>query len=172
MFSHQNLRSTNLLVLMETLGQFNFKIAMLFQYFNNPVAQQCGKPESRWNYKLNSPWSWRPQHCKGEVTLGAGTGWCPCVPLVLGLDAGRLNRGMRVTPRYEQESESMIQASLLAQESACQMQETQETGSIPGLGRSPGEGNGNPLQYSCLEIPWTEEPGELQSMGLQRVRHD
>ena len=32
-----------------------------------------------------------------------------------------------------------------------------ELGSIPGLGRSPGEGNGNPLQYSCLKIPWTEE---------------
>ena len=45
-------------------------------------------------------------------------------------------------------------------------------GSIPRLGRSPGEGNGNPLQYSCLEIPWTEEPGRLQSMGSQRVRHD
>ena len=28
-----------------------------------------------------------------------------------------------------------------------------ELGSIPGLGRSPGEGNGNPLQYSCLENP-------------------
>ena len=28
-----------------------------------------------------------------------------------------------------------------------------DLGSIPGLGRSPGEGNGNPLQYSCLENP-------------------
>ena len=28
-----------------------------------------------------------------------------------------------------------------------------DMGSIPGLGRSPGEGNGNPLQYSCLENP-------------------
>ena len=38
----------------------------------------------------------------------------------------------------------------------------QETpGSIPGSGKSPGEGNGNPLQYSCLENPWTEEPGGL-----------
>ena len=47
------------------------------------------------------------------------------------------------------------------------------TGSIPGLGRSSGEGNGNPLQYSCLgKITWTEEPGRLQSMELQRVRHD
>ena len=35
-----------------------------------------------------------------------------------------------------------------------------------------GEGNGTPLQYSCLENPWTEEPGELQSMGSLRVRHD
>ena len=43
---------------------------------------------------------------------------------------------------------------------------------IPGSGRSSGEGNGNPLQYSCLENPWTEEPGGLQSLGLHRVRHD
>ena len=40
----------------------------------------------------------------------------------------------------------------------------------PGLERSPGEENSYPLQYSCLEISWTEEPGVLQSMGLQRVR--
>jgi len=40
-----------------------------------------------------------------------------------------------------------------------------------GLERSPGEGNGNPLQYSSWEIPWTEEPGGLQSRGLQRVKH-
>ena len=35
-----------------------------------------------------------------------------------------------------------------------------------------GEGNGNPLQYSCLEIPWTEEPGGLQSMGSLGVGYD
>ena len=40
-------------------------------------------------------------------------------------------------------------------------------GSIPGTGRSSGEGNGNPLQYSCQEIPRTEETGGLQSMGSQ-----
>ena len=38
---------------------------------------------------------------------------------------------------------------------------------IPGSGRSPGEGNGNPLQYSCLGNP-TEEPGGLPYMGLQK----
>ena len=41
--------------------------------------------------------------------------------------------------------------------------------SILGLERSPGGGNGNPLQYSCLENPWTEEPGGLQSMGSQML---
>ena len=47
-----------------------------------------------------------------------------------------------------------------------------DTDSIPGLGRSSGEGNGNPLQYSCLENPWTEEPGGLRSIGSQRVGYD
>ena len=36
----------------------------------------------------------------------------------------------------------------VGKESACN---AEEPGSIPGLGRSPGEGNGNPFQYSCLE---------------------
>ena len=36
-------------------------------------------------------------------------------------------------------------------------------------GRSPGEGNDYTLQYSCLEIPWTEEPGRPQSLGSERV---
>ena len=42
------------------------------------------------------------------------------------------------------------------------------------ISRPPGEGNGNPLQYSCLENPHrqTTLDGGVQSMGLQRVRHD
>ena len=47
-----------------------------------------------------------------------------------------------------------------------------DSGLIPGSGRSPGEGNGNPLQYSCWKIPWIEEPCRLPSIGLQRVGHD
>ena len=137
-----------------------------------------------------------------------------------------------------------IWASLVAQRLKCLPCNAGDLGSIPGSGRSPGEGNGNPLQYSCLEnpmdrgawwatvhgvaksrtqlsdfifylysfpdgsvvknlpgmqgtwvqslgwkdplekemathssilawwIPWTEEPGGLQSTGLQRVGHD
>ena len=47
-----------------------------------------------------------------------------------------------------------------------------DTGSIPGLGRSFGEGNGTHSSILGWEIPWTEEPDGLQSMGLQKVRHD
>ena len=59
-------------------------------------------------------------------------------------------------------------ASLVAQTVKNLPANVQDLGSIPGLGRSPGEENGNPLQYSCLGM---EEPGGLQSVGLQRVRH-
>ena len=47
-----------------------------------------------------------------------------------------------------------------------------DPGSIPGSGRSPGEGNGNHSSTLAWKIPWTEEPCRLQSMGSQRVRHD
>ena len=47
-----------------------------------------------------------------------------------------------------------------------------DSGLIPGSGRSPGEGNGNPLRILAWRIPQTEEPGGLQSTGSQRVRHD
>ena len=52
-----------------------------------------------------------------------------------------------------------------------------DLGSIPGLERSPGKGNGNTLQYSCLENPmdgvawWATVHGVAES-GLQRVGHD
>ena len=46
-----------------------------------------------------------------------------------------------------------------------------DLGSIPGLGRSPGEGNGNPLQYSCLENP-LDRGAWWVTKGLQRVGHN
>ena len=47
--------------------------------------------------------------------------------------------------------------------------DARDTGSDPGSGRSPGVGNGNPLQYSCLENSIAEKVDGLQSMGFQRV---
>ena len=54
-------------------------------------------------------------------------------------------------------------------ESACN---AGDPGLIMGSVRSPGKGNAYPLQFSCLRIPWTEEPGVLPSIGSQRVRPD
>ena len=44
--------------------------------------------------------------------------------------------------------------------------DTRDAGLILGSGRSPKGGNGNPLPHSSWEIPWTEDPGGLQFMGL------
>ena len=54
-------------------------------------------------------------------------------------------------------------------ESACN---AGDMGLIPESGRFPGEGNGNPLQYSCLENPMEKEPGGPQPMGLKRTGHN
>ena len=50
-------------------------------------------------------------------------------------------------------------------ESACN---AGDSSSIPGSEQSSGGGYGKPLQYSCWEITWTEDPGGLQSLGSQR----
>ena len=67
----------------------------------------------------------------------------------------------------------MFWASLVAEmvkESACKLG---ELCSIPRLGKSPGGGHDDPLQYSCLEnSQGHEEPGGIQYMGSQRVRHE
>ena len=47
-----------------------------------------------------------------------------------------------------------------------------DVGLIPGSGRSPGVGNGNPLQYSCLENPMDREAWWARVHGVKRVGHD
>ena len=62
----------------------------------------------------------------------------------------------------------------VGKESACSAAETGDACLIPGSGRSPREGNGNLLQYSCLGIPLERGAwrSRLQFMGSQRVGHD
>ena len=69
-----------------------------------------------------------------------------------------------------EESDTVSTYGSAGQESTCNAGATGETGLIPESGRSPGEGNGNPLQYSCLENPM-DWGAWLQSMGSQRVGH-
>ena len=59
--------------------------------------------------------------------------------------------------------------SSVGKESACN---TGDPGAIPGSGRSPGEGNGNPLQYSCSENPMDRGTWQVAVHGVLRVRHN
>ena len=59
--------------------------------------------------------------------------------------------------------------SSVSKESTCN---AGEAGLIPGSGRSPGEGNGNPLQYSCLENPMDRRVWQATVHEVARVRHD
>ena len=68
---------------------------------------------------------------------------------------------------------SALQVDLLP--AACTrlpMQETRDTGSVLGLGRSAGGAHGNPHEHSCWRIPWREEPGGPRSVGSQRAAHN
>ena len=59
--------------------------------------------------------------------------------------------------------------SSAGKESACH---AEDPGSIPGSGRSSGEGNGNPLQYSCLENPMDRGAWQAMVHGVARVGHN
>jgi len=59
--------------------------------------------------------------------------------------------------------------SSVSKESACS---TGDPASVPRSGRSPREGNGNPLQYSCLENPKDRGAWQATVHGVVRVRHD
>ena len=59
--------------------------------------------------------------------------------------------------------------SSVGKQSACN---AGDLGLIPGLGRSPGEGNCNPLQYSCLENPMDRGARQATVHGVPRVGHD
>ena len=79
-------------------------------------------------------------------------------------------------PDYSQSGDNLHHIKfppwLSSKESTCNVGATGDAGSIPGPGRSPGEENDNPLQYSCGRIPWTEELGGLQSIVSHGVGHE
>ena len=62
-----------------------------------------------------------------------------------------------------------LPCSSVGKESACN---AGDLGSIPGSGRSPGEGNGNPLQYSCLVNPMDRGAWQAAVHGVTRVECD
>ena len=59
------------------------------------------------------------------------------------------------------------QVALVVKNLPANAENVRNTSLMPGSGRSPRGGNGNPIQYSCLENP-TEEPGRLQFTGFKQ----
>ena len=62
--------------------------------------------------------------------------------------------------------------ALLAKNLPANARDRRDTGSIPGLRRRLEEGVATHSSILARRIPWTDDPGWLQSMGLQRVRYD
>ena len=59
-----------------------------------------------------------------------------------------------------------------SKESACNAGDTGDEGSIPGSGRSPGRGNGNTFQYSCLKNPMDRGSKQATAHGVANSQHD
>ena len=91
---------------------------------------------------------------------------------ILHLPALRLSADYQVCGLISSYVKWASQVALVVKNLLANARDIGDAGSIPRSGRSPGERNGNLPQYYCLEISWTEEPGRVQPLGLQRVRHD
>ena len=76
--------------------------------------------------------------------------------------SSHFHRG-RVTHRHPEKRASLV--AQLVKNLPAYAGDTRDAGSIPGLGRSPGGGHGNPFQCSCLENPWAEETGDYSQWG-------
>ena len=68
---------------------------------------------------------------------------------------------LSTSPWMEQNEQQREVPGLSGRPSGRVLRKTGGVGSVPESGRCAGRGNGNPLQYSCLGNPWTEEPGGL-----------
>ena len=96
------------------------------------------------------------------------------VPVTCQLDlnkaGGKKNKHLIMSqPTFIKERIAIINDSSVGKESACN---AGDLGSIPRSGRSPGGGNGNPLQYSCLENPMNRGAWQATVYGVTRVGHD
>ena len=64
--------------------------------------------------------------------------------------------------KFKMQLKASFPSGTSGKEPTCNAGDIRDMGLIPESGISLGRGNDNPLQYFCLRIPWTEEPGGLQ----------
>ena len=155
----------------------NKKITWIFIYKvekseanrSNTYVFLCGNPSTQldgWMASLTR-WTW--------VWVNSGSWWWTGRPGVL-----RFMGSQRVGHDWATELNWTelkhihwaSQVALVVKNPPANTGDLRTSGSIPGSVRSPGEGHANPLHILAWRIPWTEEPGGLQSIGSHRVRHD
>jgi len=124
---------------------------------------------------FSNAWKWKVKVKLLSLIRLLATSWTAAyqAPLSMGFSRQEYWSGVPLpSPYYKQREEQINRhypGGSVGKASACN---EGDLSSIPGSGRSPGEGNGKPFQTLAWKIPWTEEPDRLQSIGSQRVRHD
>ena len=110
---------------------------------------------------------WIPVPRNARGVLRRGHLWA----LIVMVEVSPFESGLGLCPGQQrgQESQGVFPDGSDSKESACN---SGELGLIPGLGRFPGEGMIIHSSIPAWIIPWTEEPGRLQSIKLQRIGHD
>jgi len=99
-----------------------------------------------------------PPECTSYMSIGSQQSW------------GKKNKHLIMSqPTFIKQRIAIINDSSVGKESACN---AGDLGSIPRSGRSPGGGNGNPLQYSCLENPMNRGAWQATVYRVTRVGHD
>ena len=93
---------------------------------------------------------------KHEISWGSGLGDARFPLLTFPSREG-------ITHRHPEKRASLV--AQLVKNLPAYAGDTRDAGLIPGLGRSPGGGHGNPFQCSCLENPWAEETGDYSQWG-------
>ena len=133
-------------------------LLIMFWFLGHKACGNLSCPTSNWNYTLQTGrWSLNHWTARGSP------------------NSYFLEKLVVYTYSIYLPLNSLIRASqvaLMVKNPPANAGDIRDVGSILGWERSPGEGNGNPLQYSCLENSGTEKPGGLQSMGSQRTAHD
>ena len=74
---------------------------------------------------------------------------------------------MNIHPTYNSYVSSVREMLLRRQNLPANAGDTRDASSIPGLGRSPGGGHGDPLRILAWRMPWTEEPGGNSPLGCK-----
>ena len=108
------------------------------------IQELGAKTEPSWLSTRSPRTSFQPPPVRGEVDYALDALWAVLLQML-------------ALPRW-----------LNGKESACIAGDTGNTGLISGLGRSPGEGNGHPLQYSCLENPMDRGAWRATAHGVAK----